>query len=268
MHRHQVEHARKRTQETLTRPHCNNHQKGLALCLDAPPWASRHIGGSRARTPTEHRCPRGKAVGGPQHDPQCDKRAQPKRQTQLSLTRHMAAEPCSVQFSSARIQQRTEQVVQRRQEVDGQFVGSRQQQRQRTQGNTPGRRTRFRSEELIDKVQKESSHISWKTNSSQPRTRVTHHQHSRGGKVRYHSRAGRSQSTDRKCNVGLVMNQRRTISKLFRIIMKTVQRKNPFIQRTESGDPADQDSPDSVRRETRFTRCSISTGLITRCKDR
>ena len=39
--------------------------------------------------------------------------------------------------SSARIQQRTEQIVQRRQEVDGQFVGSRKQPRQRTQGDTP-----------------------------------------------------------------------------------------------------------------------------------
>ena len=31
-----------------------------------------------ARRPTVHRCPQRKAVGGPQHDPQCDKRAQPK----------------------------------------------------------------------------------------------------------------------------------------------------------------------------------------------
>ena len=44
-------------------------QKGLALHFDAR---------VPARTPTGHRCPRGKAVGGPQHDPQCDKRAQPK----------------------------------------------------------------------------------------------------------------------------------------------------------------------------------------------
>ena len=36
-----------------------------------------------------------------------------------------------------RIQPRTEQIVQRRQEVDGQFVGSRKQPRQRTQGDTP-----------------------------------------------------------------------------------------------------------------------------------
>ena len=48
----------------------------------------------------------------------------PKRQTPLSFSTYMVAEPCSVQFSSDRIQQRTE----RRyvgQEVDGQFVGSR-----------------------------------------------------------------------------------------------------------------------------------------------
>ena len=61
--------------------------------------------------------------------------------------------------SSARVQQRTEQVVQRRQEVDGQFVGSRKQQRQRTQGNTPGLRTRFKSEEFIDKIQNEIVHL-------------------------------------------------------------------------------------------------------------
>ena len=36
----------------------------------AHPWVP-------ARTSTVHRCPRRKAVGGPQHDPQCDKRAQP-----------------------------------------------------------------------------------------------------------------------------------------------------------------------------------------------
>ena len=51
----------KRTQETLTKPHSNNHKKGHL-------WVP-------ARTPTVHRCPQGKAVGGPQHDPQWDKRA-------------------------------------------------------------------------------------------------------------------------------------------------------------------------------------------------
>ena len=51
-----------------------------------------------------------------------------------------------------RIHQRTEQIVQRRQEVDGQFVGSRKQPRQR-HANTFV--TRVKSEELIDKVQNE-----------------------------------------------------------------------------------------------------------------
>ena len=35
------------------------------------------------------------------------------------------------------IQQRTEQIVQRRQQLDGQFVGSRKQPRHRTQADTP-----------------------------------------------------------------------------------------------------------------------------------
>ena len=102
-----------------------NNYKGLALCLDATLGikADRWV---PTRTPTVHRCPRGKAVGG-------DKRAQPKRQAPLSLTTYMVA--CSVQFSSARIQQRTERRYDG-QAVDGQFVGSRKQPRQRTQGNT------------------------------------------------------------------------------------------------------------------------------------
>ena len=74
------------------------------------------------------------------------------------------------------------------------------------------------------------------------------HPHSRGGKARHHSRTRRCQSTDRKCNVGLVMNQKRNIVKLFQIVMKTAQRKNPFIRRSESVDRTDQDSPDSVQR--------------------
>ena len=54
------------------------------------------------------------------------------------------------------------------------------------------------------------------------------------------------------------MTQQRTILALFQIIMKTVQRKSPFIQRSESRDRADEDSPDSVCSRTRFTRCSMS----------
>ena len=49
----------------------------------------------------------------------------------------MVAELRPVQFRSVRTQQQTGQVVQRRQEVDGQFVGSRKPPRQRTQGDTP-----------------------------------------------------------------------------------------------------------------------------------
>ena len=72
-----------------------------------------------------HRCPRGKAVGGPEHDPQCDKRAHPTRLPPLSLTTYMRAELCSVQFSSRQDPAATR--TNRRcvgQEVDGQFVGS------------------------------------------------------------------------------------------------------------------------------------------------
>ena len=82
-------------------------------------------------------------------------------------------------------------------------------------------------------------HSSWKTNSAEFRTRVTRHPHCRGGTDRHHSRAGRSQSTDRKCNVGLVMNQQRTIVKLFQIIMNhvTEQIETPQIQCAEKRDP-------------------------------
>ena len=64
-----------------------------------------------------------------------------KRQTPLSSTTYSG--------SGAVLSRRVGQ------EADGQFVGSRSQQRQRTQGNTPGWRTRFKSEEFIDKVQNE-----------------------------------------------------------------------------------------------------------------
>ena len=107
-----------------------------------------------------------------------------KRKTPLSSNNVHGSGALSP-VSSARIQQRTEQVVQRRQEVDGQLVGSL---------NQLWRTPRMRS------------YSSWKTNSAQLRTRVTHHQHSGGVKARHQSRAGRSQSTDKKCNVGLVMN--------------------------------------------------------------
>ena len=53
-------------------------QKGLALRFDATLGIKAHRWVT-ARTSTAHRCPQGKAVGGPQHDPQCDKRAPPKR---------------------------------------------------------------------------------------------------------------------------------------------------------------------------------------------
>ena len=113
--------------------------------------------GSRQGYPWYTDAREGTPWGGPQHDPQCDKRAQLKRQTPLSLTTYIVAEPCSVQFSSARIQQRTEQVVQRRQEVDGQFVGSRKQQRQRkhTETRLALETTQTKSEKLIEKVQNE-----------------------------------------------------------------------------------------------------------------
>ena len=85
------------------------------------------------------------------------------------------------------------------------------------------------------------------------RTRVTRHQHSRGGKERHNPRAGRSQSADGRQEVQSWIGHEP--AELFQIIRKTVQRKNPIIQRSESGDRADHDSPDSVCRETRSTRC-------------
>ena len=60
---------------------------------------------------------------------------QPEDRVKLSLTTYMEAQLRPVQFSSVRTQQQTGQVVKRRQEVDGQFVGSRKPPRQRTQGD-------------------------------------------------------------------------------------------------------------------------------------
>ena len=81
------------------------------------------------------------------------------------------------------------------------------------------------------------------------RTRVTCHQHSRYGKERHNRRAGRSKSADGRQEVQSWIGHEP--AELFQIIRKTVQRKNPIIQRSVSGDRADHDSPDSVCRETR-----------------
>ena len=124
-------------------------QKGLAFCFDATLGIKPHRW-FPARTPTVHRCPRGKAMGGPQHDPQYD----------------------------FKIQQRTER---RRagQEVDGQICG----QSQVTA--TENTRKHARPEDLIQErgvssstKSRMKSYRSWKTNSSQFRTCVTRHQHS------------------------------------------------------------------------------------------
>ena len=172
-----------------------------------PPWASRAHRWVPARTPTVHRCPQGKAVGGPQHDPQCDKRAQPKDRHHC-LEQRAWLRSCA-QSSSAqdRIQQRTERIVDvlDKKLTDSLWAVASNRDRKHKETRQTGV-TRVKSEELIDKSRM-ISHRPWKTNSAQLRTRVTHHQHSGGGKARHNSRAGRSQSTDRKGNVGLVMNQ-------------------------------------------------------------
>ena len=61
--------------------------------------------------------------------------------------------------------------------------------------------------------------------------------------LQHHLRAGRSQSVDGRQEVQRWIGHEQ--AKMFQIIMKTVQRKNQFIQRSESGDRANQDSPDS-----------------------
>ena len=100
---------------------------------------------------------------------------------------------------------------------------------------------------------------SWKTNSPQFRTRVTRHQHRGDETAQHHPPAGGSQSVDGRqqaqCWIG------HEPAKLFQILMMNAAEKE-FIQRSESGDRADQDSLDSVCRETRFTRCSISTWIV------
>ena len=76
------------------------------------------------------------------------------------------------------------------------------------------------------------SYSSWKTNSAQFRTRVTRHQHIGDETAQHHPRAGRSQSVEGWIGHEPAMKEQN----LFHIIMKTVQRKKPFIQRSESGD--------------------------------
>ena len=94
--------------------------------------------------------------------------------------------------------------------------------------------TRVKSEELINRVQNEIVQLVEDEQRPAQNPRYTLSTQ-REGTARHHSRAGRSQFTDR--NVGLVMNQ----------------------QRSESCDRADQDSPDSAFRETRSIMCSFST---------
>ena len=74
--------------KTTTR-HWQDHTptttKGLALCLDATLGIKAHRW-VLARTPRYTDASKGKAVGGPQHDPQCDKRAQSKdRHTEIAI---------------------------------------------------------------------------------------------------------------------------------------------------------------------------------------
>ena len=206
-------------------------QKGFALCPDATLGIKAHRW-VPARTPTVHRCPSGKAVGGPTARSTVRQTCTTKRQTPLSLTTYMVAEPCSVPSAQpgSSSKQNVDELDKKLTDSTWAVASNRDREHKETRLILVTRQAtqvkRFKSEKFIDQVQNESSCISWKTNSAQLRTRVTHHQHSRGGKARHHSRAGRSRSTDRKCNVGLVMNQQRTIVKLFQIIMKTAQKES------------------------------------------
>ena len=130
----------------MTRPHSNNHKKGWRFAL-MPPWASGHTGAREGRPWVAHNTIHSATNV---HNQMTD--------TTVLNNLHGSGAVLSP-VSSDRIQQRTEQVVQCRQGVHGQFVGSRKQQRQRTQGNTPGRRTRLKCEEFIDKVQNEIVHL-------------------------------------------------------------------------------------------------------------
>ena len=151
----------------------------------------------------------------------------------------MVAEPCSVQpaqLGSSSEQNKLSNADKKL--TDSLWAVASNRDREHKETGLTLEATQIKSEELFDKVQNESSYISWKTISA--RTRVTHLSHNRGGKARHHSRnrqevqrwIGHEPATDH--------------AKLFQIIMKTLQRKNPFIGRSESGDRADQDGPDSV----------------------
>ena len=128
------------------------------------PWTSRHIGVSQQGHPryTDARMGRPWMAHNTIHSA-----TNVHNQKELSSTTYMVAEPCSVQFSSVRIQQQTERRYDG-QEVDGQFVGSRKQPRQRTQGDT------------LD-----SGYTKSRTRVVR-RTRVTRHQHSGDETVRQH----------------------------------------------------------------------------------
>ena len=150
---------------------------------------SRHIGGSRQGHPRYTDAREGRPwVAHNTIDCATNVHNQ-KTDTTVFNNVHGVAEP--------RILQRTER---RRvgQEVDGQFVGIRKQPRHRDREHKETRQAggpESRARSLSTKSRMRSCR-SWKTNSTQLRTRVTCHQHSRGGKAQHHPRAERSQSVD------------------------------------------------------------------------
>ena len=158
-----------------------------------PPWASRRIGWSRQGHPryTGARQGRPWVAHNTIHVSQT---CTTERQTPLSLTTYMVAEPCSVQ--SAQPGSSSEQNVD---ELDKKLTDSlwavasnRDREHKETrQAGGPGSRARSSSTKS-----RMRSYSSWKTNSAQLRTRVTHQQHSGDETAQHHPRAGRSQSVD------------------------------------------------------------------------
>ena len=102
-----------------------------------PPGASRHIGGSRQGHPPYTDARKGRPWGAHKTIHSVTNVRNQKTGTTVFNNVHGCGAVLSPVSTQDRIQQRTEQIVQRRPEVDGQFVGSRKQPRQRTQGHTP-----------------------------------------------------------------------------------------------------------------------------------
>ena len=161
-----------------------------------PPWASRHVGGSRQGHPRYTDARKGRPWVAHNTIHSATNVHNQKIDTTVFNNIHGSGAVLSpVQLSQNPAANRTSITI--GQEVDGQLMGSRKQPRQRTQGDTldsghtPGHSGQERG------IDQQSPYVSWKTNNAQFRTRVTRHQHSGDETaLQHHPRAGRSQSVD------------------------------------------------------------------------